>query len=71
MKFTYHVKPNTEQPQQREPNRNVPCLVWRNNEVSMLWWDAHYLSFNDSADDDHECDLSDVDFWCEIPEFNY
>ena len=48
--------------------KDTPCLVWYNNEVTILWWNAYYKSWDTIDGDDHECDAFGVEYWMPLPE---
>ena len=48
--------------------KDTPCLVWYRGEVTILWWNAYYKSWDTIDGDDHECDADEVEYWMPLPE---
>jgi hypothetical protein len=47
---------------------DTPCLVWYRGEVTILYWNAYYKSWDTFDGDDHECDALEVEYWMPLPE---
>ena len=50
------------------PEKDTPYLVWYKEEITILWWNVHYQSWDTFDGDDYECDALTVSYWMELPE---
>jgi|GEM_PF-2546942 len=56
----------------RPDNKRRPttgCLVIRNRQMELLYFDHDNECWNDSQDDDYKCDINGVEYWMMLPEF--
>jgi len=57
-------------PERQENTRysQVPCLVFKNNQVFMLVFNHEHECWDDESGDDYYCDIYDVSHWMPLPE---
>lgn len=46
----------------------VPCLVFRNNEIEILVFNHEYMVWDNADGDDFCCDIGDVSHWMLLPQ---
>lgn len=48
--------------------QDTPCLVWYKGEITILYWNSYYKSWDTADGDDHECDADEVEYWMPLPD---
>lgn len=51
-----------------ESYEQVPCLVVRRGEISILLWNCEHLCWDGEDGDDYCCDFKDVDYYIPLSE---
>ena len=61
------IKTTEQLPSNDGSRKDIPCLVVYRGQVEILWWCGHYKSWNDTDNDDHQCDALEVTHWVLLP----
>lgn len=65
------IKTSELLPERKENTRysQVPCLVVRNGEITILVFNHEHECWDQEDGDDYCCDIFDIKYWQPLPEY--